>query len=411
MKSIKFVIPFAAVACFTLASCNKGADVPSGLARVTYANKPAKLAELAPTIFAFKDKQVKTNATTGLTDWEFPSKGTVTTNFGFNASGSINITSIGVDGKPVTIELNNINLGTDDSITTMWDLAEEHEYFGVQNKRGESVFIKHAIVDETKKTKEWRRYVPKEYDGVKYCTNLEAPDPWGRHGPVSPEAFGNIGNYLMLEIEQNNGFFNRKSAIYQGLGFGLSGFTPTKVEKAQVVNYLAPGKLTDKEFTLVDPLDQKQKPAYDILDSYTQDEIIRKLVPFVTEYTEKEDKSAATMNIGIKDFDFTTCEDVLKLIAKIKPEILDMVNVSGSGIGSIDYFVGYKDNWIYQHELKFDANNVNLQVYFHAGNLVLVDIKNLNVHGCFNMTFEKDKFENYQEPNLAGYTLLNPEVK
>lgn len=409
MKSTKFIIPAAIVTCFSLTSCNGNAG---RLSRETYGTKVETLTELTETLANIGKAQLD-NGVYKL------DKGTMTIKFDLALTGSIYAFENTKDGRPEVINLNNIAIALSDNIEVKWDVS--HDYLGVTNKNGESLFIKK--VDD-----KWGTYYVKTIGGKKF------------YRPIKNEWFGtnyfkDPKNYLMYAMAEHTGFFrsNYDGNNVRGVGFDISGFggdlseliKPDKTKEGDektflVSNYLAPGLLTSNDLDIPVKGEENPVPIKTIIDGLvaSQKDITNPSIPLKAEYTKNDKGDGATINLGVNKIDLTRSDEIVKDILDTlgydPSELKDKIYTKGSGDLALDYFVNFKDNFVHQQELALDFNKANLQLvfdnyrdYYQKSFYLYVNLKDINAHGYLNQSVELGKCD-YQEPDTSGYEKLDP---
>lgn len=451
MKNVKFMIPFAVMAGIALTSCG-GNGSAGRLNRETYGQEKGTFSEIAPIIWACKDNQVDTNGV-----YNLPEKGTFTARDFLSDSVSLSLRCIDTSEEggvqPIAYDINDINVALGDTITSSWDLKQN--LLGITDVNGDVSFVtKVGEGDEA----EWRKFITTPIGSRKYYVNL---DNLGKEPLESENMFKSFKNYIMCETARNNGVFSPDAydgdMYISGLGQDMSGFggnlmLPKPKQSngfAGYVNYLMPGMLSNPaEITLPigeQPLKTTLPALIDTAVAAAQ--AVLPQDSLTVKYTTDGSKNA-TAQFTVK-FDVSNMQSIFDAIpipplpdsnADPDPEptvhLGDFVSATGTGTICLDYFVNFKDNFVYQQELALDFDKVGLQlatdlydwpedlrgfvvnviipllekylkIEIPPYNIFMLDFRDTNIHGYINGLFESGKF-NYKMPSTEGYECINP---
>ncbi|MCQ2794372.1 MAG: hypothetical protein MJ207_03370 [Bacilli bacterium] len=418
MRKLNLLIPATLIVCCALTSCKGNNDDDGGrLKREEYSGTYTTLeGDLKGTLVKILGAQIKNKQNEKEREvFDLPQAGVMKANLDLDISGSFYFFSYNMETDVThTFNLNNVKLAFGDSITVKWDLG--HDYMGVSNKNGDSIFIKKT----TQEGKEnWNLYYVKPVAEKKYYRTIN-PKWYTPDG----EKFENINNFLMYEMASNTGFFNEHHGIYdngmRGFGFDISGFgydfkdlikdpesTNAEDVKFSAVNYLAPGLITNKDLNI--DFEGINKPIYQIIDevaAWQKDHPAN--IPLKHKYT-KGNGNNLTINLKIDKLDLTNSKNIVHDIGEAihyDGDLEKYIITEGSGDAKADYFVNFKDNWVHQQELTLDVNKANLKAVIPSSkSYTYMHLKNTDIHGYLNQEATLGKWD-YKEPDIEGYEPL-----
>ncbi|MCQ2794737.1 MAG: hypothetical protein MJ214_00810 [Bacilli bacterium] len=361
-KNIKLI---STLAFFSLAlvSCNSNGG---RLSRVSYEKSVGKCAEIAPTIKAFKDKQLdivesELEETCPQGYFKLFSSGTVKTNINFKVTGGFEFAS----GGSRSIDIPDINFDLSDTITISWN--EDEDYIKISDN------VSHAYIksEGTGEDKKYFKYFESPILGkVKICLNpTHEEEPYllsmNEDGDVI-ELGLSFKNLVMMEVAYNNGYFAEKlygndnsgraviDTGFDGIGLDLSGFLED--------NFLSPGNILENS-NVITTIDGITEPSFE------------------HNYSQKTDGSAAALNLKFNQYDASKLKELI-------PEGTD-TTLEGFGTITADYFVAFENDFIRQHEIILNTKDLNLFLvtYSHESELAnktvvddVITVRNLNAN-------------------------------
>lgn len=416
-KNMKFIAPLTLVAFATLASCGGKAQVKSiKLNRTTYSNEINKLADALSVIELAGVNQAEYNLAISdsnrsyiksIDHYNLFEKGTVTSNLGFNLSGSVKVYAEDIN----PIELDGVGIGALDSYTTSWNLKEGYVKFS-GSKDGASYVIK--------ENDDYWRYIDYPIDGKKYKVNIT--------DYIDTYFNGRLENFIMVESAANSGIFfeyKKQNIPFFGAGLDMSGFgvgakfetqeTPeVKNDDSPItyVNVLAPGDILafDLSGILGGKFQGTVATAIDVvvtLLDYVVDVLKLDGLSVTHNYTKNDYNSACSLELGL-GLDLSYIEDIVNTIKPFLPWIIPDgsdfnpdfdFDLAVNGNVGLDYFLSFENNFVRQQEIALEAKDLNLMLNTYEGYVpfmyqnMMVDIKDADFEIIMNENVEKDKCE------------------